>query len=273
MLAKGWMPERAIGGNAFKNQWMRSDIGLDASVEGHEMMLDTDLCLAFSEGREPLLARTEDCCAWLGDNAIPDVIRNNGGIHCGGDARGNAGQQRARCCLNNQGADDCGNRNDPRGPAAQSVLTFANDQSSWIQAFLQSWKTVTENGFQDRLKSLGQCPTRIPTESPTLSPTVLPTVEPTHMPSEPLTPSPSPLPTEQPTFKSTESATTSSAPSPAPIGPPTPPASTLAPTLAPETNPSSEPTAAPTDMPTKPRREGKGRQPGALERTVERKGR
>merc|ERR1712232_48772 len=103
--------------------------------------------------------------------------------------------------------DDCGNRNDPRGPAAQSVLTFANDQASWIQTFLQSWKTVTENGFQDRLKSLGECtppqtpiptvsptplpintetPTRIPTESPTLSPTVLPTVEPTHMPSEPL---------------------------------------------------------------------------------------
>ena len=54
LLVKGWIPERAINGNSGKNQWARSDIGKDNSFDGHEMMLNTDLCLAFSNSEKQL---------------------------------------------------------------------------------------------------------------------------------------------------------------------------------------------------------------------------
>jgi hypothetical protein len=242
MLAKGWIPERAINGTSSKNQWMRSDTGLDSSVEGHEMMLNTDICLAFRDDRrQPLLAQTEDCCAWLGANTIRDVINDNGGIHCGGDPRGNAEQQRARCCLNDPNADDCGNRNNPDGPAAQSILAFARDEALWIQAFLQSWKIVTENGFENSLRNLGQCPSPQPsavTSSPTLAPIESPTSSPTELPTSPPTESVAASPTESPTSLST--------------APP-------APTALPEPVPSSTPTMTPTNVPTRPQQMGKGR--------------
>ena len=50
ILGKGWMPEKAINGNSGKNQWQRVDAGKAAQATlGKEMMLDTDMCLAFTE--------------------------------------------------------------------------------------------------------------------------------------------------------------------------------------------------------------------------------
>ena len=42
ILAKGWVPEKMKGG---KTQWARADIGIDPDHK--EMMLTTDMCLAF----------------------------------------------------------------------------------------------------------------------------------------------------------------------------------------------------------------------------------
>ena len=49
MVGKGWKPEKAVGGNAAKNQWTRSDPGASSSTLSEVMMLDTDLCLYCTE--------------------------------------------------------------------------------------------------------------------------------------------------------------------------------------------------------------------------------
>eukprot|EP00448_Togula_jolla_P006443 CAMPEP_0170599488 /NCGR_PEP_ID=MMETSP0224-20130122/16823_1 /TAXON_ID=285029 /ORGANISM="Togula jolla, Strain CCCM 725" /LENGTH=560 /DNA_ID=CAMNT_0010924141 /DNA_START=70 /DNA_END=1752 /DNA_ORIENTATION=+ len=88
ILAKGWMPERAVGGNPEKNQWKVSDVGFDPKVQGKQMMLDTDMCLAYSKGLmtfNGLSAAKDSCCTWtfalnLVDGAIDTF---NDGKFCG----------------------------------------------------------------------------------------------------------------------------------------------------------------------------------------------
>jgi len=89
ILAKGWCVEQnvnncsssaeAAGDCVRKNQWQRCDVG---SQDNYEMMLDTDMCLAFSDGEDGdgvLQAGHDDCCAWVHTMAIP------GGKTIGGD--------------------------------------------------------------------------------------------------------------------------------------------------------------------------------------------
>lgn len=162
LLAKGWVPELAVAGNPGKNQWERSDIGRDTSADGHEMMLNTDLCLAFSEnaGRNsgPVVATQHNSCAWLEMSAIPGAVQNNGGEYCGGGVPRGGAAQRGQCC-GDQDANDCGNRQNPTGPAAQAILTFASDEGAWLDAFQRAWRIATENGFQGLQQLQAQCQT------------------------------------------------------------------------------------------------------------------
>eukprot|EP00439_Symbiodinium_sp_Y106_P042155 s1442_g5.t1 len=168
LLAKGWIPELAVAGNAGKNQWERSDIGRDTSFDGHEMMLNSDLCLVYSEnGRNggPVLATEHDCCAWLTSDTIPGAVASNGGEYCGGNpGRGERGQ-----CCGDQGGD-CGDRNDPSGPAADAVLLFAGNEAAWLESFVRAWTIAIDNGHAN-LHALGQCPETTPTPSPTTATT------------------------------------------------------------------------------------------------------
>ena len=154
LLAKGWIPELAVAGNVAKNQWERSDVGRDTSFDGHEMMLNTDLCLVYSEnGRNggPVLATEHDCCAWLTSDTIQGAVASNGGEYCGGNpGRGERGQ----CCGDQDG--DCGDRNDPTGPAADASLLFATNEAAWLESFVRAWTIATENGHAN-LHALGQC--------------------------------------------------------------------------------------------------------------------
>ena len=74
LLFKGWRPQLAAFGNPSKNLWLRADdLGDRADVLAHpEMMLDTDLCLAYSRdnGNTPLSAagNANGCCAWVDDD-------------------------------------------------------------------------------------------------------------------------------------------------------------------------------------------------------------
>ena len=92
LLVKGWAPEFDVNGVPGKNQWRRVDVG--ASSSHKEMMLDTDMCLAylsnkeladckrqtrdcstceakFGDGRgDLLLADQGNCCAWTGDKEL-----------------------------------------------------------------------------------------------------------------------------------------------------------------------------------------------------------
>merc|ERR1719476_79701 len=56
MLAKGWVPEKQVvgptGPNPNKNQWARDDIGKADPV--HQIMLNSDMCLAFKQGGQHL---------------------------------------------------------------------------------------------------------------------------------------------------------------------------------------------------------------------------
>jgi len=77
MLANGWMPDRSVGGNGNKNQWKKSNVNFRPAEEGRQMMLDTDLCLAFSSGGlsfNGLRAADHTCCAW----AIPMTMVEDG---------------------------------------------------------------------------------------------------------------------------------------------------------------------------------------------------
>ena len=78
MLYKSWKPLAAVNGNAAKNQWRRADkcfvnkqldsfASTTCAAHEHQMMLDSDLCLAFSSTKEqqPWHAKAMgDCCAW-----------------------------------------------------------------------------------------------------------------------------------------------------------------------------------------------------------------
>mmetsp|Transcript_37497 Transcript_37497/g.96992 ORF Transcript_37497/g.96992 Transcript_37497/m.96992 type:complete len:521 (+) Transcript_37497:74-1636(+) len=151
IVGKGWTSQTAVDGNPNKNQWVRSDQARNGPLE---MMLNTDLCLAYTEdnnGRQELNAQTSGCCAWSA--ATPDVqaaVRGHlDGLYCGGNniPRGR-GDQRAACCSGQRNrAIDCGSADDLAGPAAQDVLTFARDEGSWLDRFEQAWKKATENGY------------------------------------------------------------------------------------------------------------------------------
>lgn len=170
ILAKGWSPEASVAGNPAKNQWKRADSGADEAALGKEMMLNTDLCLAFSmddEGAVELDAATAaeaGCeCAWGTPAAISTAItKYENGHFCGSTdipGKDNFKLQRAICC----GAEfdkvsdaviDCGLPLKPEGPAYSSIKKFANNEDKWIKVFKGAWKIVTNNGFSlKRLRS------------------------------------------------------------------------------------------------------------------------
>lgn len=170
MLAKGWRPERI---SASKNQWDRVDWGKDIK----EMMLNTDMCLAFSAdkaGTVPVNARDHQCCAWEephqtdGRGINPIVVNpNNHNKHCGlfpGDTATASFAFKARCCGTTEDdakvMQDCGDPFTIKGWAVGAVKEYAANEASWIADFKVAWKQATENGFRGHLKPLStSCPT------------------------------------------------------------------------------------------------------------------
>lgn len=162
ILAKGWQPEKLSTG---KHQWMRADVGTNEVELGKEMMLNTDMCLAFTfdePGDVELRAAEHDCCGWVDPSEIrTGYTRYLNGEFCGDmgdDIPGGRGpEQRVRCCGPFSSSEtrvlDCGSPATPRGPAYDAVKSFANDEEEWLQAFLPAWRIATENGFSN-LKSL-----------------------------------------------------------------------------------------------------------------------
>jgi len=70
LYLKGWQPEQTETG---KWQWGYSDANRDDDLEGHQMMLDSDMCLAWSEGsgeyKQVLAEDKPHSCAW----SIPNL--------------------------------------------------------------------------------------------------------------------------------------------------------------------------------------------------------
>mmetsp|Transcript_67294 Transcript_67294/g.146667 ORF Transcript_67294/g.146667 Transcript_67294/m.146667 type:complete len:575 (-) Transcript_67294:116-1840(-) len=199
MYTKGWCEELNVNGCSDeneaagkcekKNQWQRCDILREESGHMHEMMLNTDLCLAYSDqrgGNGQLKAGEDNCCAWVHTNegfnlssAIAGDDNNFCNVKCGGKFPGSdetyscfeaSGSQSFRefkaCCAFETERKDCrssglGAGKGPGGPAAEAVRLFAQDELLWAKLFLTAWKKVTENGFRDSLMELGNCPSDV----------------------------------------------------------------------------------------------------------------
>merc|ERR1719469_140623 len=101
----------AVCGNTVKNQWVKSGPGGAPSGNRTEMMLDTDLCLAFDIPRG---AVAETCCAW----------------------QRSAGTKQQVC---GPPAPDCGSDRRLTGSAGEHVNAFANSEATWLQEFEVAW--------------------------------------------------------------------------------------------------------------------------------------
>lgn len=177
LLFKGWRPERAAFGNAAKNEWLRADaLGDAADLREHvEMMLDTDLCLAYARNGNDLVARGGTCCAWITDDEATQGIfdsdtiedycatriqgrrlqRNGGGGGNGGDGGGGGGG-RGRCCSNDLDniGNDCDNQNAPTGVAYAAVEKFAKNSLAFTHGFAEAWFIGVTNGHAGALRFL-----------------------------------------------------------------------------------------------------------------------
>jgi len=138
MGEKGWEPMKAVAGNPKKNMWIRSDHKKDPNPDHIEMMLDTDLCLAFN-GNDDFKAgmNTTDCCSWWGP---PGQNR-----FCGTD--------QTKCCTK---PDDCGSSTHFTGKLGFDMFRFIRDENFWLSVFKRAWTKAVDNGFND-LKPLN-CP-------------------------------------------------------------------------------------------------------------------
>jgi len=128
---KGWVPMKAVCGNTAKNQWVKAGPGGMPSGEAVEMMLDTDLCLAFDI---PKGSGGENCCAW----------------------QRSAGPKRNVCERGPRA--DCGSIRRLAGRAGRDVDEFADDEAAWLREFQAAWTKATTNGFSDLHKLQSSCP-------------------------------------------------------------------------------------------------------------------
>jgi len=161
-----------------KIQWARFDHNgnLPESTR-HEMMLNTDLCLAFANGNgEPVVAARDECCTWapakmlkVDQEIIAKIVANNDYTYCGESVVTDDSDSSIfkryefinhKACCHDLKWENCGveeNQGAPTslgGPAEQDVLEFAADESAWLDVFLPAWKKATENGQE--LRPLGQ---------------------------------------------------------------------------------------------------------------------
>jgi len=162
MLAKGWQQKRSVGGDPKKNMWIRSDVGRDKR-DNHEMMLNSDMCLAYKHNGEDLNAKKHRCCAWLDpplpDGGIPQAVIDNMPDKqlCGAPPLPPGNESRIVCCdtfKDPVNAADCGSPLTPTGIAVKDVFEFASDEDKWLASFVTAWKKATENGMDSKLKKL-----------------------------------------------------------------------------------------------------------------------
>lgn len=88
LLLKGWGPETSINGNSGKNQWQRVDRDVESNGF-HEMMLNSDMCLAYVDRRTDGFLRASadfNCCGWTESEKLFDenvLIEGQNNAFCG----------------------------------------------------------------------------------------------------------------------------------------------------------------------------------------------
>merc|ERR1712039_781027 len=150
---KGWRPQNGICGDENKNQWYASGPGRVKQGDKLEMMLDTDMCLAFSETDPvgastkgngiggPVKAKRSMCCGWMRLHPITKEPIQSFNEACG------------LFDINN-----CGAVTTAEGAAGDDVTEFADDESAWIRTFQIAWTKATENGASGLQPLKDTCP-------------------------------------------------------------------------------------------------------------------
>merc|ERR1712048_254659 len=171
LIAVSWCPELNVGGNPAKHQWKRCDSGSE-NFAWKEMMLNTDMCLAYASATGGSLIASPDnedsmCCGWVHsffpeEYNMTDVIANNGGSFCNkacsdygsgacGDASNKKEEFKACCAFEPKNPRrDCmtpglgeekfwNEAAKASAPAAEFVRQFAANRLTWITVFLRAW--------------------------------------------------------------------------------------------------------------------------------------
>jgi hypothetical protein len=148
LMLKGWRPMKAVCGNEHKNQWYASGPAGVRQGERTEMMLNSDICLLFSESDppdgtgHPVNANQSNCCAWFIAHPKTKV---------------DIGSFTEICGLKD--VDDCGSIREAAGTAGDHMVEFADSEDAWLDAFMPAWSKAIENGREDQLQPLKDtCP-------------------------------------------------------------------------------------------------------------------
>jgi hypothetical protein len=168
MTLKGWAPETVAASG--RSQWRR--VGNFSGIH-NEMMLNTDLCLAFSNEADGsdinAVARMDahdDCCAWMMPSAFHNstnakiAIETNAerdhwcGFKVNADECANSDGLcgfnsfvRGWCCSmggNRASGPNCNDIGNLGGRAADDILEFASHEEVWLQEFLEAWRKATQ---------------------------------------------------------------------------------------------------------------------------------
>jgi len=155
IIGTGWFSETTSKG---KHQWGRAD----GKLQG-EMMLNTDMCLAFQSGATAPFTRAEDtnhsgCCLWL-ETKHEDMQ----GVACNCQGRAlSEGCTHANCCVRATkgclGSDPfrkhIRNNNPAHRESSAAVSKYAktvDGMDSWHADFIPMWGKVTTQGHEDDL--------------------------------------------------------------------------------------------------------------------------
>jgi len=157
MIAVGWVPAET---SKNKWQWVRADV-----VDAGEMMLNTDMCLAYQTGAPEdsvytmaNMTSNHGCCLWK-DHTSPDMV----GVDCLCKREGTeVGCTHSNCCLPTA-AKLC--ENDPfdntmtlpniwkyAKQTNDAVSRFAqktNGTKAWHDAFMSAWNHTTVQGHDE----------------------------------------------------------------------------------------------------------------------------
>lgn len=162
LLNKGWKPRETA---PERHQWFRSDLGQDTYEKGMEMMLNTDLCLAYTLdaagevelNAEESLRSGVPCCTWRWSSDVeldppktnyhhPNLDFCGMGTKFPTDAKSLGPQGDACCWRGGMNFRDCADPADLKGPAYEAVKAFSLSESAWLAKFMVAWKKATENG-------------------------------------------------------------------------------------------------------------------------------
>jgi len=155
MLGVGWARKKTI---ADKWQWQRVDV-----KNSPEMMLNTDMCLAYATGEAPF-TRAEDpshgsCCLWRRNHTMNSAMMDGVPCDCQGTDPAKGCSSHRNCCRESMAPTCPGDSTDNSLAAVQqvrgntesvvAVSKFAKSQQAWLDVFIPVWKKVTTNGMRN----------------------------------------------------------------------------------------------------------------------------